>query len=133
MDFGDILRQWESGANAHAVIDKDKIAMDAAAQEKPRTATGRRRLKNMTPQAVCDLHGLTREEARVKLDGFISESASKQFKKVLIVHGKGIHSEDGPVLAREVRAFIEADPRLGIHGQAQGKDGGSGATWAILK
>jgi DNA-nicking Smr family endonuclease len=92
----------------------------------------------MASEATCDLHGLTRDEAHFKLGDFIDECVRKRLKKVLIVHGKGIHSDTlaangESILAAEVRSFIEADPRLGAFGRAPGKDGGAGATWVIIK
>jgi DNA-nicking Smr family endonuclease len=53
----------------------------------------------------------------------------------MIIHGKGIHtSGTDPVLGKLVRSFIERDKRCGASGHPKNKaEGGTGATWVILK
>ena len=60
---------------------------------------------------------------------------AKKIKKVLIIHGKGIHTTGtDPVLGKLVRSFIERDKRCGASGHPKNKaEGGTGATWIILK
>ena len=68
----------------------------------------------MKVDARIDLHGLTREEAWTRLEQFVSESEKRGLKKIMIVHGKGIHTKGtSPVLGETVRKFIEIDKRLG--------------------
>ena len=114
----------------YGVFDKDK---DFERAENKRKYTSAAELKNLPVEAQIDLHGLTREEAWSRLDAFISECSSRRLKKVLIVHGKGNHSEEEPVLKNLVRSFIEQDKRLGTFGHPGGIDGGSGATWVIIR
>ena len=114
----------------YGVFDKDK---DFERAENKRKYTSAAELKNLPVEAQIDLHGLTREEAWSRLDAFISECSSRRLKKVLIVHGKGNHSEEEPVLKNLVRSFIERDKRLGTSGHPGGVDGGSGATWVIIR
>ena len=114
----------------YGVFDKDK---DFERAENKRKYTSAAELKNLPVEAQIDLHGLTREEAWSRLGAFISECSSRRLKKVLIVHGKGKHSEEEPVLKNLVRSFIEQDKRLGASGHPGGIDGGSGATWVIIR
>lgn len=114
----------------YGVFDKDK---DFERAENKRKYTSAAELKNLPVEAQIDLHGLTREEAWIRLGAFISECSSRRLKKVLIVHGKGNHSEEEPVLKNLVRSFIEQDKRLGASGHPGGIDGGSGATWVIIR
>lgn len=114
----------------YGVFDKDK---DFERAENKRKYTSAAELKNLPVEAQIDLHGLTREEAWSRLGAFISECNSRRLKKVLIVHGKGNHSEEEPVLKNLVRSFIEQDKRLGTFGHPGGIDGGSGATWVIIR
>ena len=114
----------------YGVFDKDK---DFERAENKRKFTSAAELKNLPVEAQIDLHGLTREEAWSRLGAFISECNSRRLKKVLIVHGKGNHSEEEPVLKNLVRSFIEQDKRLGTFGHPGGIDGGSGATWVIIR
>ena len=78
----------------YGVFDKDK---DFERAENKRKYTSAAELKNLPVEAQIDLHGLTREEAWIRLGAFISECSSRRLKKVLIVHGKGNHSEEEPV------------------------------------
>ena len=114
----------------YGVVDKDAVAEKAAEQEKQKD---RAWLLDMPYEAQIDLHGLTAEEASVRLDQFVSECYKRGIRKVLIIHGKGNHSEDTPVLSGMVRSFIERDYRLGESGHPDKKDGGKGATWVILR
>ena len=54
-------------------------------------------------------------------------------RKGLVIHGKGNHSAEGSVLAPLVRDFLEMSSEIGEFGRAARKDGGSGATWFILR
>lgn len=116
----------------YGTIDKDKIAEETYFINKE---NDREYLVNMKCQAFLDLHGLHQDEALKKLDTFISECLGRKLKKVMIIHGKGNHTKGtDPVLGKLVRTFIERDPRCGMSGHAKTKyEGGSGATWVILK
>lgn len=114
----------------YGVVDKDAVAEKAAEQEKQKD---RAWLLDMPYEAQIDLHGLTAEEATIRLDQFVGECYKRGIRKVLIIHGKGNHSEDTPVLSGMVRSFIERDYRLGESGHPDKKDGGKGATWVILR
>ena len=135
MNFGDILDKWEkqrpSGGDssdgdiqAKDTEEKDK---QAGAQEK------RRRLRNKKPDAELDIHGQTRDEAWLTLETFFNNAREKEFEKVLIIHGKGNHSADEPVLKRVVMDFIERCPFAGESGKGKAAAGGEGATWVLLK
>ena len=69
------------------------------------------------------------------LNSFITDCKRRGLKKVMIIHGKGIHtSGTDPVLGKLVRSFIERDKRCGTSGHPKNKaEGGTGATWVILK
>ena len=59
---------------------------------------------NMKPEAYLDLHGLHQDEARERLDGFITDCKRRGLRKVMIIHGKGIHTHGtDPVLGELVR------------------------------
>lgn len=117
--------------NRHGTVDKDKISEEARRNEKFSNVDY---LRSMNPEAVIDLHQLTREEAWTKLQYFVNDCYNRNLKKILIVHGKGIHSAGSdPVLGPMVRLFIEQDKRLGISGHPDRNHGGSGATWVIIR
>jgi DNA-nicking Smr family endonuclease len=162
MSFGDILNEWESVKredrerktaspkaaaelppssanedfiaymNRHGVADKD-AGLDGEEDADKRRRSDSGRLRKMRPEASVDLHGLTETDAMRRLGIFLEDARRSGFRKVLIVHGKGMHSDAEPVLARAVARFLERWPAAGMSGKADKRDGGSGATWVVLK
>ena len=90
-------------------------------------------LRKLPPEDEIDLHGKTIDESEHLLSEFIKAAAGKGLRKVLIIHGKGNHSKNGPVLASWVRHYLETSPLCGETGSPDKRDGGSGASWVILK
>jgi len=135
MNFGDILDKWEkqrpsAGSSSDGEIqakDTEERDEQTGAQEK------RRRLRNKKPDAELDIHGQTRDEAWLALEMFFNHAREKELEKVLVIHGKGNHSLDEPVLKRVVMDFIERCPFAGESGRGKASAGGEGATWVLLK
>ena len=126
------INPMEYWLNRYGTVDKDKIAEENVERTKQQD---REYVLNMKPEAYLDLHGLHQDEARMRLDSFITDCKSRGLRKVMIIHGKGIHTHGtDPVLGEVVRRFIESDKRCGTSGHPKNKaDGGTGATWIILK
>lgn len=126
------INPMELWLRRYGTVDKDKIAEE---QESRSKLYDRSYLMNMKPEAYLDLHGLHQDQARESLDRFITDCKARGYRKVLIIHGKGIHSSGSdPVLGELVRRFIEQDKRCGASGHPKTKaEGGSGATWVLLK
>ena len=115
----------------YGVYDKD--AQDAEETASLDTQVEKRRLRAMRPQAEIDLHGMTLEEAYSALVTFFDDALRREYQKILIIHGKGNHSQNGPILARFVQKFLETHVHAGETGHPKGRDGGTGSTWVILK
>lgn len=138
-DAHDSLAAW---LDSHAVDDKDSRSAGRAAED-GRDADARsiqagreaetRRLAAKRPEASLDLHGMRAEEAEAALVAFLEVSARKGLEKVLVITGKGIHSQGEPVLGKAARRAIEASPWAGRFGVADAASGGGGALWVILK
>lgn len=126
------INPMEYWLNRYGTVDKDKIAEESVERTKQQD---REYVLNMKPEAYLDLHGLHQDEARIQLDNFITNCKARSLRKVMIIHGKGIHtSGTDPVLGELVRRFIEIDSRCGTSGHPKNKaEGGNGATWIILK
>lgn len=128
---GKQINPMELWLRRYGTVDKDE---EIDRIERKKQNTDREYLKSLKPQAVIDLHGLTRDEAWQRLDAFTGDCVRRGLKKVLIIHGKGIHSNGSdPVLGDMVRKFIETDKRLGSSGHSDRTHGGSGSTWVILR
>ena len=93
-----------------------------------------------------DLHGYTLELANKAVEDFINKSYLEKIKKLIIVTGKGLHSEnekdpyvskDLSILKYSVPEFIENNSNLmNIITEIQDakiQDGGSGAFYIFLK
>ena len=93
-----------------------------------------------------DLHGYTLEQANLAIEKFIIKSFSEKVNKLIVVTGKGIHSDneknpyvskDLGILKYSIPEFITNNKRLMemIHDiqDAKIEDGGSGAFYINLK
>jgi DNA-nicking Smr family endonuclease len=112
----------------------DPEEREGSAEKKDAAAKGRasaERIKRMRPQATLDLHGKTMAEAELAIGIFLTDAQRQGMEKVLIIHGKGLHSE--PVLASAVRKILEGTPMVGAFGPAARDSGGRGATWARIR
>ena len=126
MDFADILDEWDR-RTAGVYIKKDEE------KHEDKKAKERSRLLSKKPDAVIDLHGLTQDEAWEALDRFFKQSRSMGFEKILVIHGKGNHSQSEGILKEATRKFIELCKFAGTSGHSARSNGGSGATWVLLK
>lgn len=94
------------------------------------------RFKKGKPCSKLDLHGKTALEATRLIDSFIKRSYEKRLPMVLVVVGKGIHSEDGtPVIKDLVVGWLRSKGSVYISKfkEAPIKLGGSGALLIELK
>ena len=93
-----------------------------------------------------DLHGLTLEEANVKVKKIIEHCVKNKFRELLLITGKGIHStndkdvyisSDLGKLKYSIPEFIKTNPELSKFiitiNSAEKKDGGDGAIIIKLK
>jgi len=81
-----------------------------------------------------DLHGLSRDQAYLRLVRFLTDAASAGHRHVLIITGKG--ARGGGVIRREFPGWITAPPLNGLviaYCKAQPKDGGAGAWYVNLR
>ena len=135
MNFGAILDKWEKQTSGNKVYDKDAGSTADAARGRKTNGARRSRLLRKKPDAFIDLHGLNRDEAWKSLEMFFENSRDNGLEKVQIIHGKGSHSNGANESAlRELsRLFIENCSFAGESGHCSAREGGSGATWVILK
>jgi DNA-nicking Smr family endonuclease len=85
-------------------------------------------------EAQLDLHGFTRDEARMELARFLDESVRHGLRCVRVIHGKGRSSRNGePVLKARVGSWLSQRGEVLAFCQAKPEDGGSGAVLVLLK
>ena len=124
-------KDWEKFINSEEkVIDKDSKS----------------NLKTGQKSKYIDLHGYTLEEASKKIEKLINESYFKKIKKIIVVTGKGLHSQNEKntyvskelsILKYSIPEFIKTNPDLvkliNKIEEASIEDGGSGAFYIYLK
>lgn len=90
----------------------------------------------LTPDASLDLHGLRRDEVGQKLGFFLQNAQHQGLRTLLIITGKGLHSESGEALLRsEAERFLanEGGKWLLEWGRAPKQYGGAGALVLFLR
>jgi len=81
-----------------------------------------------------DLHGETVDSADRVLLNFLQEAHRQNARYVIVVHGKGYHSESNtPALKNLVNSRLRQLPFVLAFCSAQPKDGGTGAVYVFLK
>ena len=93
-----------------------------------------------------DLHGFTLEEANKKIEKFIRDSYEKKISKLIVVTGKGLHSDNDkdPYISKELGILKHSVPNFINNNSelmsmiydikdANIQDGGSGAFYIFLK
>ncbi len=86
-------------------------------------------------EQTLDLHGETVDQAIPKLHDFLAGALRTGFRSVLVIHGRGLHSEHGAPL-REAVVHELLGPASGyVHALASAppSDGGDGATLVMLR
>ena len=135
MDFGSILARWEEREKQKnpGLIANNTKESSKSGNNNRQAGERRAALIKKKPDAYIDLHGLTREEAWSSLEEFFENSRRKGFEKVKIIHGKGNPPVNEAPLRTLSRKFIENCSYAGESAYCTAKEGGSGATWVILK
>ncbi|MFZ0447919.1 MAG: Smr/MutS family protein [Desulfatiglandaceae bacterium] len=88
-------------------------------------------------QDFIDLHGLTKQEAQMKVRDFVLKSYHIGLRCILVVHGRGLNSENHiPVLKERLPLWLTRGPARKIvlaFSTAKPYDGGTGALYILLK
>ena len=103
-------------------------------------------LKKFTKVKQIDLHGFTLEKANKTIEKFIYDSYENKVSKIIVVTGKGLHSnvEKDPYVSNELSILKYSVPEYIKNNQelmkkiieikeAKIEDGGTGAFYIFLK
>ena len=130
------------------ISDKDKKAWKKfiSSDEKIHNKDENFKQKKLTRTRVLDLHGYTLDDANKKIEKLIINSYEEKVNKLIIVTGKGLHSDnesnpyvskDLSILKYSVPEFIKHNQNLmkliNSFGEATIEDGGSGAFYIYIK
>ena len=130
------------------ISDKDKKDWDrfiSSNEKLPNKDFKNQKKKNLKVRSI-DLHGYTLDEANKTIEDFINKAFSENINKLIIVTGKGLHSEnekdpyvskDLGILKYSVPEFIKSSSELmkmiNEIKDAELADGGKGAFYIFLK
>jgi len=85
-----------------------------------------------TIEATLDLHGLFVEKAKIVIDEFLQQCLHDRIRVVLIIHGKGHHSEM-PILKNKLNHWLRELPAVLAFCSASRAHGSRGAIYVLLK
>ena len=101
--------------------------------------------KNIKVRSI-DLHGYTLDEANKTIEDFINTAFSENVNKLIVVTGKGLHSENekDPYVSKDLSILKYSVPEFILNNKnlmnlineisnAKVEDGGSGAFYIFLK
>ncbi|TAK79097.1 MAG: DNA mismatch repair protein MutS [Gammaproteobacteria bacterium] len=83
-------------------------------------------------EATLDLHGMSVEEAKIAMDQFLQQCLQHEIRVVLIIHGKGHHSQM-PVLKNKLNHWLRTLDVILAFCSAAPLHGSRGATYVLLK
>ena len=130
------------------ISDKDKKDWQNFLSSKDKLPNKDFKIKtgNTTKIRSIDLHGYTLEEANKAIEEFIIKSFEEKVNKLIVVTGKGIHSdvERDPYVSKDLSILKYSVPEFISNNQnlnnlineitdAKIEDGGSGAFYIFLK
>ena len=130
MDFGKILETWE---RHQPVSEPPRFDRGDDGQGKLPAQYRKGTVKGFEAQEELDLHGLKRSEAQERLREFLNDAVEERLTRLLVIHGKGLHSRQESVTPQLVRDELGHSPWVQEYGDAERRLGGTGATWIKLK
>ena len=130
------------------ISDKDKIDWEnfLNSNEKLIDKDYKKKINVTYSSRTIDLHGYTLEQANIAIEKFIIKSFSEKINKLIVVTGKGIHSdnEKNPYVSKDLSILKYSVPEFISNNKilmemiydiqdAKIEDGGSGAFYIHLK
>ena len=130
------------------ISDKDKKDWNKfinSTEKLPNKDFQHQKNKNLKIRSL-DLHGYTLDEANKTIEDFINKAFSENINKLIIVTGKGLHSENekDPYVSKDLGILKYSVPEFIINNgslmnmineitDAKIEDGGAGAFYIFLK
>lgn len=125
------------GGGVRFEVRWDLELVQALREGSPESLLARAAALAFAPEAQLDLHRVRAAEAQRAVAEFVRTEHHRGARRLLVIVGKGLHSEDGVgVLARTAIAALTdgvAAPLVSAVSSAHPKHGGSGALAVILR
>ena len=120
----------------HFVLEVDGDRIEGRAADVGRKTLARLRRGDFPLDSELDLHGLNARQARRTLVEQLEAARARSARCVLVVHGRGRHSEAAPVLRNELPDWLQERPLAALvmaFCTAPASRGGSGALLVLLR
>jgi DNA-nicking Smr family endonuclease len=129
------VRVVELPAEVSLAVEGDGHRYAARAPGVSRAQVGELRAGKVHAEVTLDLHGEPVDKGLARLRAFLAQAAGLGRRCVLVVHGKGTHSEHGAPLREAVLADLLGPLSGFVHAlsTAAPSDGGEGATYVMLR
>lgn len=130
---------FEALVDLASAIDSDlAVGVDAAAAKGLDARIVKRLAAGGFPiDAQLDLHGLRKHEAEKKLESFIKTSRASKLRTVMVITGKGTHSDPGGPVLKDAAYALLTKGALAKHvlalSPALKEHGGDGAMYVLLR
>lgn len=129
--FSDILSAYEEKKTEKTF---SQIMEEKGDNRKKKASLTINELRRMGVQATLDLHGETQKDSGEMISSFLTESFEHGLRKVSIITGKGLHSETGSSVLRDLAfSLLSGSSLVQEVSPAPLTRGGSGALWVILR
>ena len=130
------------------ISDKDKKDWENFLSKEDRLPNkDLKQTKKISPSlTICDLHGYSLDKANERIRELINHAYNTGIKKILIITGKGLHSdnEKNPYISKDlgilknsvpnyIKSNLELMKLVQEIKEADNNDGGSGAFYIFLK
>jgi DNA-nicking Smr family endonuclease len=130
------LSELVAGSGEFDIADTEEF-IEGASPGTDRNLLRALRRGDFSLQGRLDLHGMTQVEAKAAVERFLNDSRRAKRRCVLIVHGKGLNSQDQiPVLKQQLKGWL-SQKHIGkqvlAFATARPQDGGAGAVYVLLR
>jgi len=129
-------RRRDRSAPRRFLVESSGEALAARAEDVSRAVLAKLRRGDPPPEREVDLHGLSARDAEQRLAGELAEAERAGARCVLVIHGRGIHSQAGAVLREALPQWLARGPhaeRVMAFAAAPRSLGGPGATLVLIR
>ncbi|HEY0190077.1 MAG TPA: Smr/MutS family protein, partial [Kofleriaceae bacterium] len=129
------VRVVEPPAEVALVVEGDSARYTARAPGVSKQQVAELRAGKHHAEATLDLHGQTVEAGRQQLREHLMQAQKLGRRCILVIHGKGTHSEHGAPLREAVLGELLGPLSGLVHAMATAApaDGGEGATYVLVR
>jgi DNA-nicking Smr family endonuclease len=126
-------------ATEAGLSDGDPFSLDDVPDAYRASGISNQAVRQLKRQAASvretlDLHGLTRDQARLALQHFVGQATARGISKVRVIHGQGYGSRDGASVLRYLaRHWLQQMPAVLAFVTPPATDGGKGAVLVLLR